>query len=92
MEALRSESTPQAYGTIPQAARRFGIGVRLLRRVVLHDGLVPVYSASSLRPRVCFAEVEAWLRSTRVTPPPGAREHAARVVARRLEHERAAGP
>ena len=51
------------YGTISEAAQRFGLGVKLLRRKA-NAGAFPLYDAGTSRMRVCFAEVEAWLRST----------------------------
>ena len=58
---------PQLAGTIPQAARRFGVGVNHLRHVA-KTGAFPIYDAETRRPRVFFADVEQWLRSTRVRP------------------------
>ena len=55
------------YGSIPEAARRFGIGEKLLRRRVA-EGEIPAYAGGTARLRVKFSEVEAWLRSTRVRP------------------------
>ena len=49
---------------------------------------VIVYDADTGRPRVCFAEVEAWLRSTRVA----ATRHAEARVAEVLRREGQAAP
>lgn len=70
------------YGSIPAAAREFGLGVKLLRRKA-RERAFPIYHADTGRPRVCFAEVEVWLRSTRVPVT----HHAAARVAQRIEHE-----
>jgi hypothetical protein len=53
----------QVAGTIREAARRYGLGEKLLRRQI-RAGAIPVYTADCRRPRVLFREVEAWLRST----------------------------
>ena len=53
------------YGTLPEASRRFGIGPKTLRQRAA-EGAFPVYSGETAWPRVKFAEVEEWLRSTRV--------------------------
>jgi len=73
----------QLFGTIRQAARRFGLGEKLLRRIV-KAGAIPLYSAACNRPRVAFSEVERWLRSTRMPVTP----HAQARVAEILERER----
>ena len=70
------------FGTLPQAARLFGIGVRRLRRKA-DEGAFPLYSAGSAWPRVKFTEVESWLRSTRIPVT----DHAAQRVDEILERE-----
>jgi len=74
------------YGSLPAAAHRFGLGLKLLRRKA-RERAFPVYDADTSRPRVCFAEVEAWLRSTRVPAEPSAKEHAESVVTTVLARE-----
>ena len=54
------------YGTLPEAARRLGVSVKVLRREA-RAGAFPTYGAGTAkggRRRVRFAEVETWLRST----------------------------
>ena len=70
------------FGTLPQASRVFGIGVRRLRQKA-DEGAFPLYTGDSAWPRVKFAEVEAWLRSTRVPVT----KHAAARVDEVLERE-----
>lgn len=79
MAASRPDTTPR-YGTVPQAARRYGLGLRLLRRLV-REGTIPAYSAGTQRPRVCYSEVEAWLRSTRLQTTDHARARIAELEA-----------
>jgi len=55
------------YETLPQVARRLGIGIKTLRRAA-KEGAIPVYYAGTSWPRVKFTEAEAWLRSTRAKP------------------------
>ena len=74
------------YGTLPQAARRFGIGLKRLR-LRAAEGCFPIYTAESTWPRVKFAEVEDWIRSTRVPVT----NHARARVEERLAHESRAG-
>ena len=71
------------WGTIPQAARRFGLGVKMVRRMA-REGAFPVYLERSGWPRVKYTEVEIWLRSTRLRPTSHARARLAEV----LEQER----
>ena len=70
------------FGTLPQASRLFGIGIRRLRRKA-DEGAFPLYTGDSAWPRVKFAEVEAWLRSTRISVT----DHAAKRVDEILERE-----
>lgn len=53
------------YGTIPEASRIFGIGLKRLRQCAA-EGCFPVYMAGASWPRVKLSEVEEWLQSTRV--------------------------
>jgi excisionase family DNA binding protein len=69
------------WGTLPEAARRFGIGVKTLRRRAA-AGEFPVYSGGTAWPRVKFSEVEQWLRSTRVPVTRHASQRVAEVLAR----------
>ena len=52
-----------SYGTIPEAAGLFGIGVKHLRQMA-KEGRFPIYDCETSRPRVCFSEIEQWIRST----------------------------
>ena len=74
------------YGTLPEAARRFSIGLKKLRRRGA-EGCFPVYTGETTWPRVKFSEVEAWLRSTRIPVS----NHARARVEERLQHEAQAG-
>ena len=76
----RKESVP-AFGTFPQAATRFCIGVKRLKAHA-REGAFPVYSANSHWPRLKFAEVEDWLRSTRVPVTSHASQRVREVLAR----------
>ena len=53
------------FVTIPQAAKRLGIGVKLLRRRA-RGGAFPVYRPGTSWPRVRIADVERWVDSTRI--------------------------
>lgn len=64
MKSKRPRPAP-IYGTIPDASRLFGIGLKRLRQRAA-EGCFPVYTADTTWPRVKFSEVENWLRSTRV--------------------------
>src|SRR5258706_11329625 len=75
-------SSDAVAGSIARAAARFGLGARVLRAAIKR-GDVPAYSAGTKRLRVFFADVERWLRSTRVDPT----EHARRRVEEVLERE-----
>ena len=71
--------TDPLYGTLPEAARRFGVSVKVLRREA-RAGTFAVYGAGTergRRDRVRFAEIEAWLRSTRIDGTIAARVEAA---------------
>ena len=63
--ATPNDPVQRTYGTLPEASRRFGIGLKKLRQRAA-KGAFPVYSGETAWPRVKFAEVEEWLRSTRV--------------------------
>jgi len=77
----RNEPVPE-FGTLPQAAKRFSIGVKRLKRHA-RDGAFPTYTGGTAWPRVKFIEVEAWLRSTRVPVS----SHASQRVREVLERE-----
>ena len=77
--AAKDCSESAVSGTLPEAARRFGLGVKLIRRKA-REGAFPVFDADTRRPRVFFADVERWLRSTRVRVGPTAHAHAKAVV------------
>ncbi len=81
----KTDSIQVEYGTINQAARRFGTGAKRLRTLAA-AGAFPMYDLGTAWPRVKFSEVETWLRSTRVP----ATDHAAKRVDEILEREGAA--
>lgn len=72
---------PAELVTLPQAARRAGVGVRQLRRACKAGGL-QLYQVGGW-PRVRWREVLGWIETCRVSTTP----HAERVVAQRLQHE-----
>ena len=76
---------PAELVTLPQAARRAGVGVRQLRRACKAGGL-QLYQVGGW-PRVRWREVLGWIEGCRVSTTP----HAERVVAQRLQHEMQAG-
>ena len=57
------------FGTLPKAARRFGLSLHVIRRLA-RGGAFPVYRCGQSWPRVKFAEVEQWVHSTRIAPHP----------------------
>ena len=66
MRRIPSNTNVQpTYGTLPEASRRFGIGLKKLRQRA-DEGKFPVYSGETAWPRIKFSEVEEWLRSTRI--------------------------
>ena len=69
-------------GTLPVLHRRYGIGLKHLRRLA-KEGAFPVYGADTTRPHVLFSEFEDYLRSTRIQPT----SHAQARVAELLERE-----
>ena len=75
--------TRAVFGTLPEAARRYGIGLRTLRRAA-RVGAFPLYSAETTWPRVCFSEVEAWVRSTRIVPTAAVEARVAEVLDREV--------
>ena len=79
-----NDPVQRTYGTLPEASRRFGIGLKKLRQRAA-KGAFPVYSGETAWPRVKFAEVEEWLRSTRVPVTTHARTRVNEV----LDRERA---
>lgn len=61
-----STSSPApALLTLPEAHRRYGIGLTNLRAAA-RRGEFPLYAAGTNWPRVRLDEFEAWLRSTRI--------------------------
>jgi len=63
------------YGTLPQAARRFGIGIKRIRKhAALGD--FPIYKVGQTWPRVKFSDIEHWIQST-VIPPDEIASHLA---------------
>ena len=84
MERTTPNATVQrTYGTLPEASRRFGIGLKKLRQRAA-EGCFPLYTGDTSWPRVNFAEVEGWLRSTRVPVTSHARSRVEEVLAREL--------
>ena len=73
--------------TFPQLRRRYGLGLRTLRREAAR-GAFPVYRAGTKWPRVLREEFESWLQSTQVEPDElrdsRSRERCARQKARGL--------
>ena len=67
--------------TLPQIARRYGIGVKAVRRAA-RSGCFPVYMVGTNWPRARLAEVESWIRSTRVRTTSHAAERVAELLAR----------
>ncbi len=62
MPQLKHASPDQQAGTIPQAARRYGLGVRLIRELVA-EGVIPIHPVPH-RPHkrvVFFVDIEAYL-------------------------------
>lgn len=77
--------------SVPQLARRSGIGVRRLRRLVA-SGEIPAYGGGGHRLRVLWSDFLTWLKTTRVRPPSRAAEaHVERRVAEILAREHPAG-
>jgi excisionase family DNA binding protein len=75
----RSRYPSSEFGTLPEAARRLGLSLHVIRRVA-RRGAFPIYHCGQSWPRVKFAEVEEWVRSTRILPsrPPEGPEPAGR--------------
>ena len=93
-----NDPVQRTFGTLPEANRRFGIGLKKLRQRAA-EGAFPVYSGETAWPRVKFAEVEEWLRSTRVPVTDHARSRVDEILARETnrggvenEQRRAKGP
>ena len=76
------DSNPNELLTLPALARKYGIGVKTIRREAKR-GSFPVYSVGTCRIRVRRHEFERWIRSTR-TP---VSRHAARRLEEVLERE-----
>ncbi len=79
--ASPNEPVQRTYGTLPEASRRFGIGLKKLRQLAA-KGAFPVYSGETAWLRVKLSEVEAWLRSTRVPITQHACQRVEEVLAR----------
>lgn len=79
--AASNSPVQRTYGTLPEASRRFGIGLKKLRQRAT-EGCFPLYTGGTSWPRVKFAEVEAWLRSTRVPVTQHARQRVEEILAR----------
>jgi hypothetical protein len=60
-------SRPVRYLSLPEAARRTGIGLGQLRRA-RRAGALPTYHVGSAWPRVRWDELLDWIASTRETP------------------------
>ena len=54
--------------TFPEIRRQYGIGLQTLRREAARGSFAVYESGTPKRPRVCRAEFEAWLSSTRIEP------------------------
>ena len=79
--ATSNDPVQRTYGTLPEASRRFGIGLKKLRQRAA-EGAFPIYSGETAWPRIKFAEVEEWLRSTRVPITQHARSRVDEVLER----------
>lgn len=79
--AATPDHVTPTHATIRAAARRVGIGERVLREAV-RRGEVPIYRAPGAWPRVAVAEVVAWLRAYRAAPTAHAAARVAEVLAR----------
>ncbi len=67
--------------TLPEAARRYGLGAKLVRRAA-KSGEFPVYRAGGAWPRVIATEFEVWIRSTRIPAAQGSSAHVEHVLAK----------
>ena len=63
-----STETFDVWLTVAEAARRLKLSPQTVRRLV-HSGQLPAYRASAVELRIDPAELEAYLRSRRVTGP-----------------------
>lgn len=75
------------FGTLPEVARRYGLGVKVVRRAA-KAAAFPVYTAGTTWPRVRFAEFEAWLKSTRVRIGHRAKARASEIIDREKKRRR----
>ena len=66
------------FVTVPEAARRLGLGLPQLRRAIRRGEITPVMTHPTGWPRLDLAEVEAWARSL---PRRGDLAHIGRGVA-----------
>lgn len=78
--AAKRIDTPELL-TLPAAHRRYGIGLRTLRREASR-GSFPTYSVGTSWPRVLRTDLERWIRSTRVTATSHATARVEEVLAR----------
>ncbi len=60
----QKDTTGRELLTLPQIHRRYGLGLRTLRRAAA-SGAFPLYMAGTTWPRARREEFEAWLESTR---------------------------
>ena len=74
--------------TVPELARRTGIGAKRLRRAI-RDGDLVAYTFGTAWPRVSWAEFEKWMRGTRVRVTSHARRRVAELEAREAAKEAA---
>ncbi len=78
---MASQLPEPTWGTVRAAARRFGISRETLGRAI-RRGEIPAYvlPGHGRWRRVCFADVEAWLRSQRVAPSANAVDFARELL------------
>lgn len=77
------------FVTVPAAARRFGINVKVMRRAA-KEGAFPTYAIGTTWPRVRLLDVERWIASTRIGPIDHARQRMAEVLAMEIADQREA--
>jgi len=85
----RSAAYSPEYLTIPQAARRFGLSPKTLRRLA-REGEFPVYSLGTGWGHVRVTELETYFRSTRIRSTDHALARVEEVIDG--EKQRAASP
>lgn len=62
-----SDDAPGKFVTVPQAARRLGIGESTLQRAI-RLGDLPAYKLAAKWPLVRLGDLEVWIASRRVQP------------------------